>query len=40
MSAIERIVEVRKVLINSQYPVTKTLDRLGEMVNYVVGHLK
>ena len=40
LSEVERIVEVRKTLLDTHYPIGKTLGRLEQMINEVISHLK
>ena len=40
LSEVERIVEVRKTLLETHYPIGKTLGRLEQMINEVISHLK
>ena len=40
LSVIERIVEVRKTLVDTHYPIGKTLGRLEHMINEAIVYLK
>ena len=40
LSEVERIVEVRKMLVDTHYPIEKTLGRLEEIINEVISYLK
>ena len=40
LSEVERIVEVRKILVDTHYPISKTLGRLEQMINEMISHLK
>ena len=37
---VERIVEVRKILVDTHYPISKTLGRLEQMIDEMISQLK
>ncbi|KAL8790287.1 MAG: hypothetical protein Q9195_006445 [Heterodermia aff. obscurata] len=40
LSEVERMVEVRKTLVDTHYPIGKTLGRLEQMINEVISYLR